>query len=116
MNICLSIPYLSNPTIFQTTKLNQIRKSSEKIMVVDSWRSGNFPGWGSWVVYPQPRPPRPYHDMVAWPRHGGTTCNTLWVDGHATSVRATNPRDYATIYDQGALTSLRGAPDYWGIR
>jgi prepilin-type N-terminal cleavage/methylation domain-containing protein/prepilin-type processing-associated H-X9-DG protein len=116
MNICLSIPYLSNPGIFQLTKLVQVRPSSEKILVVDSGRVSGNPLWGTHVVYPFSRPPRPNDDMVAWPRHAGTICNTLWGDGHVSSVQATDRTNYASIYDDRALTSLWSTPTYWGIR
>lgn len=45
-------------------------------------------------------------------RHDGA-CNVLWVDGHVTSVKVTNPKDPSTIYSQQALTNYSMSNNYW---
>ena len=85
---------------------------SKIISVVDSSLYSGTTMFGSSYVYPQARIGRPHDDGVAWPRHDGA-CNVLWLDGHVTSVAATNPEAPETIYAPGALGEMGGNPDYW---
>jgi len=59
---------------------------------------------------------RPYYQSFGQgflaPRHD-VACNTLWVDGHVTRVKAPNPKDDSTIYSQQALTNSSLSNNYW---
>jgi prepilin-type N-terminal cleavage/methylation domain-containing protein/prepilin-type processing-associated H-X9-DG protein len=60
---------------------------------------------------------QPGHGLVgangappAYPRHkGGTVCSVLWVDGHASTVRAAGPGDSGSLY----LPRVLGQTNYW---
>ena len=96
-------------------RVTDIGNPAETIIVVDSaGRMVDYIGWlpaylGRYSANGTYTP----NVGVAWPRHDGQ-CNTLWGDGHVTSVRAGNVDDYSTIYDADALTSLSaGVDDFW---
>jgi len=112
MNIGLTIPYDTNIGIYDSAKVTKLRNATETIVVVDSGRAGNDPAFGTHWVYPFPRLPSLFDDSVAWPRHQGA-CNVLWADGHVSTVRATDPKNAATLYDTGALTQLADTNNYW---
>lgn len=93
-------------------KMSSISRPSAIIMIVDSMSKEKvsvYPFTGSFYVTPA------YNSLgwnVASIRHDGV-CNTLWVDGQVTSVRAKDPKDPQTIYSQEALTDYTMDINYW---
>ena len=102
-----------NPRAWKAT---EIQFPSETIVMADSanslepLRGGVYAIYAWWYVY---RPSD--NDAVAYPRHAGS-CGVVWADGHGSNVMAADRNDPSTIYDQSALTSIRGTPDYWRVR
>ena len=98
-------------------KMSDIRFPSEIIVVVDS-ANAHYPERGGVVAvyawWKDPLVVPPGDAYVAYPRDGGW-CGTVWADGHGSSVKAPDPDDPSTIYDQSALTSIFSVPDYWVV-
>jgi prepilin-type N-terminal cleavage/methylation domain-containing protein/prepilin-type processing-associated H-X9-DG protein len=92
----------------------KVRNHSQTIAVTDSYDSNGTDMFGSGYVYGWSHMGYPPNDDgMAWPRHRGA-CSVLWVDGHVSSVTATNPGDPGTLYDARALTTLTaGGEDNW---
>ena len=99
-----------NAVEYDLARVSDIRRPSQTLAVLDASRGLDRPNDGSYLVYP-------YWvsgsaSRVAWPRHNDV-CNVLWVDGHATPVKAPNPSNPATIYDPEALTSRSDDLNFW---
>jgi len=112
MNIGLTFDYdLDGGSTFSTARFDQITEPARTIVLVDSFFATQ-PQKGSHYVYPWAKTGPIGDDGNATPRHGGI-CNVLWVDGHATSIRAPDPEDHTTLYDAEVLTTYSQDPDYW---
>ena len=118
MSIAFSIDYGDPAYPHKAWRVIEMKRPSEKIVVVDSANS-HFPERAqTYLVYAWWKDPAVTgvgDAYVAYPRDGGW-CQAVWADGHASSVRATDPKDPSTIYDPGALTTIFGKPDYWSVR
>jgi prepilin-type N-terminal cleavage/methylation domain-containing protein/prepilin-type processing-associated H-X9-DG protein len=101
----------STPATQQPLRAIGIANPAETVLVADSGdpttsyggvrAKGYVPGHG--LVAANSAPP-------VYPRHkGGTTCMVLWVDGHASPVRAAGPGDYRSLYQPRML----GRTEYW---
>ncbi|MBI4028226.1 MAG: DUF1559 domain-containing protein, partial [Verrucomicrobia bacterium] len=115
----LEFGYDSDPPYpFQTVNIASLGAPAATIYVVDSYVANGlylsgapYDGWGSSYVYRNVQTTN--GDGIAYPRHRNA-CNTLWCDGHVTTVRAPNA-DPNSIYDSSALTSITVSPNanYW---
>ena len=92
-------------------KIHGIKQPAQTILVADAFEKlvGKTTKTGTFYI-------RPYYStgQLNNPaiRHEGV-CNTLWVDGHATQVRAPNPKSDISIYSQAALTDYTMGNNYW---
>jgi prepilin-type processing-associated H-X9-DG protein len=101
------------PSIPTGVKISQVRHSSETVMVCEA---NNMVSPFQTAYYVSP-----YFDAsagVAWPFHGKTGCNILWVDGHASTAYRSVPDDPASLYSDKALGALYNKnfsiqPCYW---
>lgn len=115
MNICASIDYTRSGWPTLSVKLDRLSDPTNMVTLTDTIK----------VVFP-----RFYENQgmtyvyawfytgsdgggIAWPRHGRTTCNVLWMDGHVTGVMAPDPGDPSTLYMPMALSRLWVNPDHW---
>lgn len=95
---------------YHTFKMNEIRNPSETIMVVENAFTDASPNYGYFMAYPW------YggNPGFAWPRHGKLEkVGVLWVDGHATMVRSSQPATRQGVYLDGSLSSRGWAQDRW---
>ncbi|MHB0947147.1 MAG: prepilin-type N-terminal cleavage/methylation domain-containing protein [Sedimentisphaerales bacterium] len=94
-------------------RVTSIKRPAETIVMTDAshYDEKKKQITGSYFV-------RPYYQPYGWDvvaiRHDGA-CNTLWVDGHVTKVKASNPKKAETIYSPQALTDAQASRDnnYW---
>lgn len=88
--------------------ITSFRRPAETILLADAYNP--LTGFGTWYMQPYYSPGSGAQLM---PRHGGS-CNVLWMDGHATSVKSVNKENPpAGIYDVVALTDYSTTPSYW---
>lgn len=112
MNLALDYDENASPIVQRPARINEIKNSSQKIFAADA-AMYHQPSKGSYYLYTVPRSTAtPGDDGVVWPRHRGA-CNVLWVDGHVTTVMATDRSRPDTLYDAGALTQHYLTPNYW---
>ena len=110
ISLGLIYDYSNGPIEYALARVSDIRQPSRTIAVVDSSRGIDQPGTGSYGVYPYWTSGS--SARTAWIRHRDV-CNTLWVDGHASPVKATRETDPSTIHDPDALTSRGEDPNFW---
>ena len=108
----MSITLATDPvtSVFTPVKLTQIAQPAATIEVTDAMNRDPATKQVTGCFYL-----RPYYNYGmanASIRHEGA-CNVVWVDGHVTSVKATNTKDERSIYDQKALTDSSMASNYW---
>lgn len=112
MSVALSNKFWNPSEPDYPLKLAKVAQPSATIVAVDAMYTDivNNLILGCWYVRPY------YMDFGQVPsiRHEGA-CNTLWLDGHVTVVKATNPENERTIYDQDALTDSSMSFNYWDI-
>ena len=114
MNIALALDYYgTRGATWKDSDFVSVEQPSFTILVVDATKYHGTTHFGSSYTYPFSRASAtPGDDGCAWPRHAGV-CNTLWVDGHVTGVRAVDPERPESLYHPDALSTLYGDPDYW---
>jgi len=110
MNIALSIDYYGAGFPIKAANYAKLQ-AAETIVLVDASEVDGTNMFGISYVYPYAQT---HIDAgVAWPRHAGATCNVLWADGHVTPVKATQPKNPASLYAPGALGRIFVQPDHW---
>ncbi len=108
MSIAFGIDYSQSHYPARAWQSFQIAKPSETILFTDSAHS-KYPEIGAYAIYGFYRDPKQVtfgDDLVAWPRHNGGYCNVLWADCHTSTVKATNPKEPASLYDDNSLTRV----------
>ena len=94
----------------RAAKLTEIKQTSKTIMAVDSYCPTYSDNRGRYYAMPMiPQASGGYGG--AYTRHD-MSCNVLWVDGHASSVRSSS-RNPNSLYDPGVLGNKNLSNNLW---
>lgn len=86
-------------------KLTSIRNASRVIFATESRDVGNDAVWYYVVQEYQAN-----SGACAWPWHSGTSCNTLWVDGHVSAAIGIGSSDVASAQSLYSASGMLSSP------